>query len=243
MSRMRLTMACAWLSRYRLSPMSFSSSISGGPSGRPRSNPLRSPPGRSPPGRSPPGRSPPGRSPRGPDPWGAPCAPRPSRGGRVFFRCSPCSFAPFLNLFTHLAPFRAPLRAATFPRRTVFLPLLLLLLCHLLNLCHQSGPFQGHQARGPQLHFRRFPAHHLADQMGTQLLEFTVPRAPQNPVEAPLETPGALDLRPAAVTIAPVETAQLIQELPGHPEIVNQPGHRILEIGGIVEVAPLQNAA
>src|SRR6185369_11176938 len=87
----------------------------------------------------------------------------------------------------------APLRAATFPRRTVFLPLLLLL-CHLLNLCHQSGPFQGHQARGPQLHFRRFPAYHLADQMGAQLLEFTVARAAENPVEAPLETPCALDV-------------------------------------------------
>src|ERR1035437_8113974 len=147
------------------------------------------------------------------------------------------------TIATRSGPVGGPLRAATFPRRTVFLPLLLLLLWHLLNLCHQSGPFHGHQARGPQLHFRRFPAHHLADQMGTQLLEFTVARAAQNPVEAPLETPGALDLRAAAVGVAPVETAQLIQELPGHPKIVNQPGHRILEIGGIVEVAPLQNAA
>src|ERR1019366_5001912 len=77
------------------------------------------------------------------------------------------------------SPARGPLRAATFPRRTVFLPLLLLLFCHVLNPCHQSGPFQGHQARGPQLHFRRFPAHHLADQMGTQFLEFPVARAAQ----------------------------------------------------------------
>src|ERR1017187_8490075 len=95
---------------------------------------------------------------------------------------------------------RAPLRAATFPRRTAFLFLLLLLFCHVLNLCPQSGPFQGHQARGPQLHFRRFPAHHLADQMAAQLLELTVAGAAQNPVEAPLETPRVLDVRAAAVS-------------------------------------------
>src|ERR1019366_5176892 len=51
------------------------------------------------------------------------------------------------TLAARSGPLGGPLRAATLPRRTVFLPLLLLL-CHLLNLCHQSGPFQGHQARG-----------------------------------------------------------------------------------------------
>ncbi len=34
-SRMRLTTTCAWLSRYRLSPISLSRSISGGPSDGP----------------------------------------------------------------------------------------------------------------------------------------------------------------------------------------------------------------
>src|SRR5260370_949878 len=66
MSRMRLAPPCAWFSRYRLSAINFSSSISGGPSKR----------GRSPPRRS----SPRGRSSRRPSPRPGP--PPPSRGPR-----------------------------------------------------------------------------------------------------------------------------------------------------------------
>src|ERR1017187_8422711 len=78
--------------------------------------------------------------------------------------------------------------------------------------------------------------------MGTQFLEFPVARATQYPIESPLETPGALDVRAAPVSVAPVKTAQLIQKLPGHPEVVNQTRYRVLQFGGIVQVAPLQNA-
>ena len=64
-------------------------------------------------------------------------------------------------------PARAPsLRAAAaFARWTAFLALFLLLFCHVLNLCHQSGPFQGYQARRAQFHFGRLAPDHLTDQV------------------------------------------------------------------------------
>src|SRR5206468_12671242 len=105
--------------------------------------------------------------------------------------------------------------AAAFPRRTgAFLPLLLLLLlfCHfVLNLCHQSGPLQGHQARGPQLHFRGFLPHQLIDQVRAQLLELAIARAAEDAVEAALEAPGALHRPSFPVCLATIEAAYLIQ--------------------------------
>src|SRR5208283_323325 len=140
-------------------------------------------------------------------------------------------------------PMGRPLRAATFPRGTRFL-LLLLLLCHVLNLCHQSGPLEGHQARGPQLHFRRSASHHLADQVGAQLLEFAIARAAENPVETALEAPRTLQISGAlAVGFTPVKAPQLIQELPRHAEIVDQARHGVFELRGVRQAPPFQNAA
>src|SRR5581483_10480969 len=191
MSRMRLTMEWAWLSRYKLSLISFSSSISGGPSGRPRS--LRSP-----------------RSPRSPPPSrggrpsrGGPPGPRLSRLGRC---CCSCVIG--------------------------------------LSFCHQSGPFQGHQPSGPQLHFRGFSSHQFVDQVRSQLLKFAIPRAAQDPVEAALETPRALHFGPGLpVGLMPVNAAQLIEELPRHAEIMDEPRDCVLELGGVVEMPPFQNPA
>ena len=102
---------------------------------------------------------------------------------------------------------RSATRSAAFPRRAILLRLFLLL-CHVLNLCHQSGPLQGHQARGPQLHFGRFSAHHFADQVRAQFLEFAVARAAQNTVEAPLHAPRALGRGFApGIRVAPVKAS------------------------------------
>src|SRR5262249_27912641 len=118
---------------------------------------------------------------------------------------------------------RSALAAAALARRPAFpITWLLLLFCHVLNLSYQSGPFEGHQAGGPQFPLRRFPARHLTNQVRAQFLEFTIARATQDAVETPLEAPGALQIRSAlSVRIAPVEAPQLIEKLFGHPKIVD----------------------
>src|SRR5262245_43544894 len=156
---------------------------------------------------------------------------------------APTAFPAALSAISPLTALASGTRSALWAapalaRRAVACIALLLLFCHVLDLSHQSGPLQGHQPPWPQLHFRRFLSYQLVDQVRAQFLKLAVARTAQDAIETALEAPGALHVRAFAIGLAPVEAAQLMQELFGHPEFMDQPRDHILELGRIRQVLP-----
>src|SRR5262245_52684611 len=79
--------------------------------------------------------------------------------------------------------------------------------------------------------------------MRAQLLEFAIARAAQDSIEAALKPPCAL--RDGAFTrgLAAIKAAQLMEELLGHAELMDQTRDHVLEFSGVIEVPPLENPA
>src|SRR5579875_2005206 len=212
-SRIRLTTTCAWLSRYKLSLINLSSSISGGPS------PRLSPPGRNPPPprcsrppRSPP-RSPPGRAPPPPR-FSRPPRFSPPRRSSVLFSSTSAIFGSFLPLLRSLPrrqarPFQSHARRGTQlqPRR----PLADQIRDHSrsYDVCFFS-PRRRNHARNPHVRAPR-------------LLDANRLRAPRPPRQRRL----------------PIHRVQVQNVLRRIPEIPHQPHQAHLQFLGLAQPLPL----